>query len=109
MHQDHRICPKINLYENCIKVNMQFPHKVKLFWVIDMYAKIRDLREDKDLTQQQMAEFLNITQATYSRYESGDLDIPSAVLIKLSEFYNVSIDYLLGQTDNPKPYGGKRT
>jgi len=74
-----------------------------------MYEKIRNLREDKDLTQQQMAEHLNITQATYSRYESGDLDVPSAVLIKLSKFYNVSIDYLLGQTDNPKPYGSLRT
>lgn len=74
-----------------------------------MYEKIRNLREDKDLTQQQMAEHLNITQATYSRYESGNLDVPSVVLIKLSKFYNVSIDYLLGQTDNPKPYGIKRT
>lgn len=74
-----------------------------------MYEKIRNLREDKDLTQQQMAELLNITQAAYSRYESGDLDIPSAVLIKLSKFYKVSIDYLLGQTDTPKPYGNKRT
>ena len=72
-----------------------------------MYAKIRALREDRDLTQQQMADFLNITQATYSRYESGDLDIPSVVLIKLSQFYNVSIDYLLGQTDNPKPFKSK--
>lgn len=88
---------------------MQFSYKVKLSWVIDMYEKIRNLREDKDLTQQQMAEHLNITQATYSRYESGDLDIPSAVLIKLSKFYKVSIDYLLGQTNNPKPYGSKRT
>ena len=88
---------------------MQFSYKVKLFWVIEMYTKIRDLREDRDLTQHQMANFLNITQATYSRYESGDLDIPSAVLIKLSKFYNVNIDYLLGQTDNPKPYDRKRT
>ena len=88
---------------------MQFSYKVKLSWVINMFEKIRNLREDKDLTQQQMAELLNITQATYSRYESGDLDIPSAVLIKLSKFYKVSIDYLLGQTENPKPYGSKRT
>lgn len=73
-----------------------------------MYTKIRDLREDRDLTQQQMANFLNITQATYSRYESGDLDIPSTVLIKLSKYYSVSIDYLLGQTDNPKPYEHKQ-
>ncbi|GIO40331.1 helix-turn-helix domain-containing protein [Paenibacillus apis] len=63
-----------------------------------MYKRIRDLREDRDLSQQQLAEFLNISQATYSRYESGNLDVPSSVLIKLSEFYNVSIDYILGQT-----------
>lgn len=69
-----------------------------------MYKKIRDLREDKDLTQQKMAEYLNISQATYSRYESGELDIPSSVLIKLSKFHKVSVDYLLSQTENPKPY-----
>ncbi|WP_340013475.1 helix-turn-helix transcriptional regulator [Paenibacillus sp. FSL K6-1318] len=67
-----------------------------------MYKRIRDLREDKDLTQQQLAKMLNITQTTYSRYETGVLDVPSVVLIKLSEFHNVSIDYILGQTDNPK-------
>lgn len=69
-----------------------------------MYKKIRDLREDKDISQQRIADYLNVTQATYSRYESGDLDIPTAVLIKLSNYHNVSIDYLLGLTDNPKPY-----
>ncbi|WP_025692835.1 helix-turn-helix domain-containing protein [Paenibacillus zanthoxyli] len=73
-----------------------------------MYKRIRDLREDKDLTQQELANMLHITQATYSRYESGDLDIPTAVLITLSKFYGVSIDYLLGQTDNPKPNDRKR-
>ncbi|WP_110932640.1 helix-turn-helix domain-containing protein [Paenibacillus bouchesdurhonensis] len=67
-----------------------------------MYKRIRSLREDKDLTQRQLADYLNITQATYSRYESGNLDVPSLVLIKLSNYYNVSIDYILGQTDNPK-------
>lgn len=72
-----------------------------------MYEKIRNLREDKDLTQQQLATFLNVTQATYSRYESGALDIPSTVLIKLSGFYNVSIDYLLGQTNIQKRYEKK--
>jgi transcriptional regulator with XRE-family HTH domain len=86
---------------------MQFPYKVKLFGVIVMYDNIRNLREDKDLTQHQIAVYLNITQATYSRYESGVLDIPSAVLVKLSKFHNVSIDYLLGQTNNQKPYSNK--
>ncbi|GAA0387322.1 helix-turn-helix transcriptional regulator [Paenibacillus motobuensis] len=69
-----------------------------------MYKRIRDLREDKDLTQQQLADYLNISQATYSRYESGNLDVPSSVLIKLSEFYNVSIDYILGQTNISKRF-----
>ncbi|WP_410514965.1 helix-turn-helix transcriptional regulator [Paenibacillus sp. BR2-3] len=73
-----------------------------------MYKRIRDLREDKDLTQQQMAEFLHITQATYSRYENGNLDLPSVVLIKLANFHKVSIDYLLDQTDNPKRFTGKK-
>lgn len=72
-----------------------------------MYENIRNLREDKDLTQQQIADYLNITQATYSRYESGDLDIPSAVLVKLSKYHSVSIDYLLGQTNNQKRYSSK--
>ncbi|WP_178019621.1 helix-turn-helix domain-containing protein [uncultured Paenibacillus sp.] len=67
-----------------------------------MYKRIRDLREDRDLTQQQLAEHLNISQATYSRYESGNLDVPSSVLIKLSDFYSVSIDYILGQTNISK-------
>ncbi len=60
-----------------------------------MYKRIRDLREDKDLTQNQIANMLNVSQATYSRYENGQLDIPSQSLIKLAAFYKVSIDYLL--------------
>ncbi|WP_283609578.1 helix-turn-helix domain-containing protein [Faecalispora anaeroviscerum] len=69
-----------------------------------MYRRIKDLREDYDFTQQQLAEMLNVNQATYSRYESGTLDIPSSALIALAKFYNTSIDYLLGQTDEKPPY-----
>ena len=69
-----------------------------------MYEKIRALREDKDINQENIAKYLNVTQATYSRYETGDLDVPSAILIKLANFHNTSIDYLLGLTDNPEPY-----
>ena len=72
-----------------------------------MYVRIRALREDRDLSQEHMAKYLSISQPTYSRYESADLDIPSAILIKLSHFYNTSIDYLLGQTDDPSPYERK--
>jgi len=64
-----------------------------------MYPRIKDLREDRDLKQKDMAALLNVSQTTYSRYESGVLDIPSAALITLAKFYRVSIDYLVGITD----------
>ncbi len=67
-----------------------------------MYPRIRDLREDKDLNQQTLAQLLNVSQATYSRYESGTLDIPTATLLKLADFYNVSVDYLLGRTNKKR-------
>ncbi|MBR1973028.1 MAG: helix-turn-helix transcriptional regulator [Oscillospiraceae bacterium] len=67
-----------------------------------MYQRIRDLREDNDLKQRQLAEYLNCSQQVYSNYELGQRDIPTDVLIKLANFYNVSIDYLLGQTKNPR-------
>jgi len=69
-----------------------------------MYKHIRDLREDNDLTQQQIAELLKISQATYSRYESGALDIPIPALIVLAKFYKTSVDYLIGFTNNKTPY-----
>lgn len=65
-----------------------------------MYQHIRDLREDADLSQQQLADLLHISQATYSRYESGALDIPSQALIALAKFYGTSVDYLLDLTNN---------
>ena len=61
--------------------------------------RLRDLREDRDLSQETLARYLHISQATYSRYESGKLDIPSAALIALAQYYGVSVDYLLGLTD----------
>ena len=69
-----------------------------------MYQHIKDLREDVDLTQQQIAELLHISQTSYSRYESGALDIPSSSLIALANFYQTSVDYLLGLTQNKTPY-----
>ncbi len=69
-----------------------------------MYRRLRDLREDRDLSQQTVAALLNISQTTYSRYETGALDIPSVSLIKLARFYGTSVDYLLGLTDSRKPY-----
>lgn len=67
-----------------------------------MYQRIRDLREDRDLKQRQIADYLNCSQQVYSNYELGQRDIPTDILIKLSEFYGVSVDYLLGLTSNPK-------
>ncbi len=69
-----------------------------------MFKRIRDLREDKDLTQKQLAEHLKIHQTTYSDYELGNLNVPIDVLIELSKFYKTSVDYLVDLTDNPTPY-----
>lgn len=69
-----------------------------------MYRKIRELREDSDLNQTQVAKMLGMSQTGYSKYETGENDIPTDILIKLAKFYNTSIDYLLGETDNPKRY-----
>lgn len=67
-----------------------------------LYPRIRNLREDKDLTQKQMGEILACSQRVYSNYERGDIDIPTTTLIKIADFYNVSVDYLLNRTSNPK-------
>lgn len=61
-----------------------------------MYRRIRDLREDADLSQTELAKMLGMSQTGYSKYETGENDIPTAILIKLSEIYNVSVDYMLG-------------
>lgn len=65
------------------------------------FPRIRDLREDHDLLQKDLAQHLGCTQVCYSHYEIGKRDIPTDVLIRLADFYGVSIDYLLGRTDNP--------
>ena len=62
------------------------------------------MREDNDLTQQQISKILLCDQSLYSKYERGEREIPIALLIKLAEYYNTSIDYLVGRTDNPKYY-----
>ena len=69
-----------------------------------MYPRIRDLREDKDLNQTQVAKMLRMSQTGYSKYETGENDIPTDILIKLARFYDTSIDYLLGETNNPTRY-----
>ena len=64
-----------------------------------IYKRIRDLREDADMTQTQIAQILHCSQRVYSNYERGDIDIPTYILIKLADFHNVSVDYILGRTD----------
>lgn len=68
------------------------------------YKRIRELREDHDLTQRKLAAMLEITQPQYFLYEQCYRDIPTDLLVKLADIYNTSTDYILGRTDNPKRY-----
>ena len=74
---------------------------------VTMYRRIRDLREDHDLLQKDLAAYLQCTQVSYSHYELGKRDIPTDVLIRLAFFYKTSVDYLLGITDVAEPYPRK--
>lgn len=65
------------------------------------FKNLRAIREDRDIKQKQVAEILNVSQNTYSQYETGVISLTAEVLIKLADYYNVSIDYLLDRTDNP--------
>ncbi|MBP3428137.1 MAG: helix-turn-helix transcriptional regulator [Clostridia bacterium] len=67
------------------------------------YPRLRDLREDKDLTQTQLVEILNMHKTTYTNYEQGKREIPFSLAIKLAQFYNVSLDYIAGLIQEPKP------
>lgn len=67
-----------------------------------MFERIRQLRKDKDMTQVQISKILQCSQRVYSNYERGDIDIPTSVLIKLADFHDVSVDYLLNRTNNPQ-------
>lgn len=69
-----------------------------------MHNRLRDLREDRDLNQTQVAQYLGMSQTGYSKYETGENDIPTQVLIKLARFYQTSIDYILGVSDQKMPY-----
>lgn len=72
-----------------------------------LYKRIRDLREDKDLTQTDIAKYLHISQRAYSRYENDERSIPTEVLSKLADYHNTSVDYLIDRTDVKKPYPAK--
>lgn len=67
-----------------------------------MYKRLRELRESKEMTQAQVSKLLFCSQRVYSNYERGDIDLPTGVLIKLADLYDVSVDYILDRTDNPK-------
>ena len=69
-----------------------------------MRLRIRDMREDRDLKQREIAEFLMCDQSLYSKYERGEREIPLSCIVRLAQFYRTSVDYLVGLTDDPKPY-----
>ena len=83
-------------------------------WVINLktgilkYGRIRDLRNDRGLTQEKIAKMLNVKQNTYCQYEIGIVYYPLDVVVKLAEYYNVSVDYLVGLTDEATPYPRRR-
>ena len=69
-----------------------------------MYRRLRDLREDHDMSQRKLAHLLDMSQTGYSKYETGENDIPTRVLLRLANLYGTSVDYLLGRTDERRPY-----
>lgn len=75
--------------------------------VMNMKLRIRDMREDKDLTQREVSDYLLCDQSLYSKYERGERPLPLELVDKLADFYGVSVDYLLGRTDVKKPYPKK--
>ena len=72
--------------------------------MISVYNRLKDLREDADLNQTQIAKYLGMSQTGYSKYETGENDIPTQILIKLAQYYKTSTDYILGLSDNKTPY-----
>lgn len=69
-----------------------------------IFPRLKDLREDHDLVQKEVAAYLGIDQRVYSNYETGKRELPTRFVIALADFYNTSTDYVLGRTSNPKPY-----
>ena len=84
-----------------------YSYQLEMKAVMGMYERIRNLREDHDLKQEDLAKVLNCTQACYSNYENGKRDIPVEVLDALADYYQVSVDYLLGRTNKKEPYPKK--
>lgn len=95
IYNDYSFCVLRCQYQMVMKVGVGMDN---------YYPRIKDLREDHDLSQQQVAEYLGMKQPQYSRYERGVRDVPTDILIKLSKLYKTSVDYLLGITSETKPY-----
>ena len=84
-----------------ISIDQFFQSILESVIMMQKYQRIRDLREDADLTQKQVGEAINVPQRTYAYYESGQRMVPPQVLCALADFYNVSVDYILGRVDEP--------
>ena len=101
------VCAYITLANFSLKVNSEkfstYNSGIRCVEGVTMpfYPRIRNLREDKDMTQAQMGDILSCSQRVYSNYERGDIDIPTVTLTKIADFHKVSVDYLLGRTNNP--------
>ena len=80
---------------------LQIPHNNYGVIIIMLFKNLRSIREDNDIKQKDIAKILNVSQNTYSQYETGVISLTAEILIKLADYYNVSIDYLLDRTDNP--------
>ena len=86
----------------------QFVPWYNIFWVIIVqYERIKNLREDTDLTQQQVADKLYVSRRAYSNYETGQRAVPTEILSQIADLYNTSVDYLIGRTNTKKPYPKK--
>jgi len=101
------VCYNLIVAPNGHNITDESCQLVTFYWVIYMEIKrMRDLREDCDKTQKEIAEILNMHRSVYRRYESGERETPAWVVVKLADFYKVSTDYLLGRTDAPTPPKG---
>ena len=99
----------IHIAQYALYVNTVIYPNIYCFRGDSVYKRIRDLREDRDLTQKHIAEYLRCSQRVYSNYEHGERDIPTHILIALAKFHKTSTDYLLGITENPNPYENGHT
>ena len=91
--------------DKIVRINKKDAHRARHFWgnYMQYYQRLRDIREDRDINQAQVAEILKTTIQQYSRYERGERELPMHHFITLARFYNVSLDYLAGLIPTPRP------